>query len=1654
MRAVEKNTFYKRSTLTTASVVTPNFGDLPVGSSGDLISLQGGFKETAYTLSGSIAETPAYGNSELIGGYLNVFVSGVTLATTPTLPQIELYRLKPGVEVAEGRMSVAYLSGNVANTGVNPTTNVDYLDGADIVVYHSVLDTDNRLISENFDGADKTLGNINILKSAGTGVVEMSSAFLPISVGKAKAAGGLGNLLGQYKTFSLTKYFSQNGQDIRIKPETDDINGVWRPAYDGRKGNKQKLTWKKPFWKYKDIKDVIQFKAKSPVAGSTDNDVGGSPGNTIFDEVYQSANMNNPFTSSESNPLLMTKCELSAERKFGGAQSFRMYHLWDYSTASANLQKAMGSRQISPSVTRASIFNIPYPTWTSSDDLAFGSSTFALPEISMKMNISKLQFTPYLAAARTLSASAAGFDTAKSYYPSGTGSSTAPTYTASTQMLNTGFLRSVTVTFSNYKPKSDHTTLDKFLDYGLERYYTGENSEHIVGGVTFRKVGIDTDTVDTNPQVIMASAIPVAPWWGTGNTSTVISPSSAPGVNLKYGLTKLTLGDTAAGLQNTMMLGLVDWTNFGNGLESNEGVRQVELPIDTWFNMRTFIDIQQPNSVLSAQSNVYDSFQPTTEKQYAAAGSPMRVYFESEIPVSGTVADEDSLKNVPFVDVYFPAIYDNNWNASGNAPSSAPSAIYNWQDNPEMYPKHMTIWVQNFRWIDGTASDSFATYNTYANSAGIFGWGDAQGALPSGAAIEAELYVDNIDFKNFIPDVTNCSPGASVGTQQSLSFRQEGYTSPRHEQFRTINSGWTTSGASRKAWESNVSSVSGNMAVHDSIENICIGFEDPAMLPVKNLNSYTGYVLFNGFNTMQMGSLDRVQPSGTISQLSYSNSAVQRLGGQNWGKVYWAGVGATASQTFDSNLKTSYNDINLNKIFTTGDTGDITSSVHSTRSALGNKGQINYLTSDNDGTGASGIGPVPSQDGFTSKGLLRIYCSGTDIASATTGYNWAKREHVMASTKIIGVPGAAGKNIDRLNENQIVVNDPTIFNKYLNDEFIIYLMGESFTNTSITATGNASTKGWGVHANSTSLKLAEGIEIDSAKKIITLNTNIVISDQGTTKLCTEENLSRLWISPKKYWVTMWQPANKVSRTYQNAVVVQDVGANGTSNTNPITALSMSGSTWNESIYGFDASLVGTTGTPPTDKVGRSGLYTHSWWLDPSVSNSTLITNKDYGYGAYDEEENQGGEVAQATALINKYVELDLTALAKSRDTSPGEDLVFRMGLNDSGLEKVHIFSDEYTTDVGKVPTIYWEYKDELPKITAPLTLTPNFNILSGSGQNKVDLYKLDREELNAVKFSWGEEGDDILYRLLYISTNSITNKYEDTAFHAPLNEMPNNNREATGSYYVGASRIKAGNLAPLTKRSITGSSGWAYDGVHATSTSQIDWPQTAASVAWSYFENEEATFVAHGVPNDTTSQTQGTMFTDNSTRGAFKIYYTKAASANADVTPVVALTSGTTVVSGKTVTLTSDYSFPNDGESPLFVVVTFNSNLDSNHIKMYVNGRLVKQSAGTWTKGNKLYSGASYDGKINIGNEADTGGTKKFRGTMQECFVHNKQLHVPTSSEEYVLSTEFLPDKTAAGGTAIKYNARLFLYDYHNIIGSSRDTVCTSNLVSWEATSI
>jgi|TARA_E500000305_G_scaffold107420_1_gene107448 hypothetical protein len=1667
MKAVKKNTFYKSTTLTAGAQLTPSFPDLPRGGGSTSINLQGGFKETLYALSGALPSTPQYGESKLEGGTLSVYCEDIKLVNTPTLPQLQLYKFKPNISISEGTLQPAFLSGNSAYNGINSSTNSEFPDGTTISVYTSLVDSENYYAYETFDGSDKTLGDIKIIKSAGTGVVELSDAYLSVSVAKNKATGKAGRSGdGKYQQYSLETYFADNNAVIPIKPESDDINGVWRPQIDKRKTRKKKLVWRKPYWKYKNIKGNIQFRAKAGVGTDMDASNTATKGTTIFDEVYATADTNNPFTSDTNNPLMMTTCELSTAKKYSGGQAFRMYHLWDYSAQSANLQRALGSKAIMPSMTRASIYNLPLPhpgLDNAYEGTLAGDNSKILPEISMRMNISKLGFTPYL------SKGTQGFSSGVTFYPSGSGNAAAGA--AGTSSTYTSLMRSVVVTWSNYKPKADHVTVDKFIEYGLERFYTNKTTENIVGGIAFFKTGID-GPAGSDPSTIMASALPVTAWKGTDGTL----PTSTT-VLVSGGLAKFS--GLGSGLGSTMLLGCDKWTDL-----ATNGPRFVKLPMDSWFNMRAFIDGYAPNQSWpvgtkagSAQTNVY------YKSSYIAAditdnrlGVPMRVFFEADLNESGSTSDPGNT-DVPFVDVYFPGGDD-----STVVGAVAKSAHYTFLENPEYYPKYMTIWMQNYRWIEAANNDSSTDQTRLNTSAGVFQFGDnggvggTSGPLPNGSAIEAELYVDDIILKNFVPDITNCSAGASVATQNAITLRDEAVMSPYTEFKFPAGTSGLTAGATVRGWATGTSATGATGygatgALNDvtSTECIVFGFDDHGQLPIgptAGNSSWSnrptdaeswGFMLGSGFHTMLYSSMQRLKPSAFISSWSNTRATAasdynQVLGGQFKGEHSYAGVdSALIAET--TAVPAKLNSVFSHTLFTTNDASDITSSEYSTNSnsLYFTKGQINYMTYNELPTTSTSTMPS-SMDGFTSKGLMRIYVSGTDV-STYTGPAWVKREHIMASTKITGIAAYPPKNMDSMSVNQITVQDPTIFNKYQDDEFIIYRIGKGYPTGE---SGSANTKGWGIHANSTSIKLDQEVSIDSASKLITLNVDLTTSDDGSTALLTEANLSELWISPKKYWITLHQPANKTIRSYSNFLMVQDVGGTGTGNVNPITATAMSGSTWSEFVYGYDKDLRGSSpATDPTDFVGQASLNKNQWNLDQSTTLSSLVTNKDYGYGVYDEETQEGGEVSQATALIDEFVYFDLDGVAKDKGTAPDENLVFLMSVDDGGLEQVLVSSDEHA-DLTKRPTMYWEFKDEIPKITTPINLSPNFNILSGSGENKVDLYKLDREDLNALKFTWGEEADDIVYRLLYIDSSPIQNKYHQTAFQAPLNELPAAG-VATGSYYTGSSRNVAGTFNTSTKRTITGSSGWAYDGNLATSTSAVDWPQVdgiTGTDRLSYFGNSEATFVVHAVPRDGTTQTQGTLFTDNSTRGAFKIYYTKAASANADVTPVVSLTSGSTVVSGKTVTLTSDYSFPNDGESPLFVVVTFNANLDSNHIKMYVNGRLVKQSAGNWTKGNNLYDSASYDGKINIGNEADTGGTKKFRGTIQECIIHNKELYVPTAPTEYKLSTEFLPDKTAAGGTAVKYNARLFLFDYHNIIGTSRDTVCSSDEVSWEATPI
>ena len=1627
MITVDRNTFYKKATIDQAIAIRPNYSDLPEGGLETLVSLQGGTNEVLYLLSGAIAEKPNYGQSNLIGGTLQVYCSGVTMITNPTVPSLSLYKLQKDITIAKGTLKPSYAAAD--NTSGSPVTGSSV--GADMAVYRSAVGEDSIYLSENFDGADASLGDIKILASLGNGTVQLDNAYLT-RYDAIKQAINLGNIAGQKKTKAIENYFMDSFGKVPIKPKGKKGHSMWLPAYDSRKGQ-NKVIWSRPEWAWKKIKNKIKFDTQTASASTPEMEPLASAGNTIFDEVYATADTNNPFTSDEANPLMMTACELSTAKKYSGAQAFRMYHLWDYSTESANLQKALGSMAITPSMTRASIYNIPRPhpgmdvahRGTSS---TMGLQAAAVPQISMKMNIAKLGFAPYMQynANTTSNWDAFSLEDHADATNLVTGSSI---FTLAPQTI-TSLLRGMFITFSNYKPKSDHTTLDKFIQYGTNRYYAGETTEHIVGGLAFMKTGID-GPASSDPSTVSCTALPVTKIFG-GVPSVQLT-----GILGSKGMCKF---KNVSNLSNSILLGTNFWEqqyNQDNSTAAKRGLRNVSIPMDSWFDLTVCIDAYAKVSSATTLNDINpiggSDARTVTGGGIDSVGSPMRVYFKTQTTVSGTTDAAGDTGNVPFVDVVFPCAYDG-------------SGGYSFNDTPANYPKHMTVWVQNYRWISGSNTSDFA------NSDGIFYYGDngsvgfETGPLPSGAAIEAELYIDDITLKNFTPSINNATAGASVSAARPLTMKSDSITSP----FTTCIDTTPDPDEMVRAWSVAGSTTTTKLETLPSTEFISFGFDSPTIFPNGNYTSTaSGYILANGFSTAQYDVLRRTT-EGQNGAVNYAMGAFVSTSGSN---------SYTTSQLLGGQMHGSHSWLANSVAERTSSLEDATVTLTGTHTYTTKGGSCNGLV--NLMTGAASL---PSQDAFTSKGLLSFDISNTFDADA----GWTKRENIMASTKIIGFSGLPD-GPDDLSSSQLIVDDPSIFNQYLDEEYIIYKMSATKPPSSAATTGNANTLGWGVATTSnnyTSIKISADTAID--ENIVTFNIGTYnagtsafyetdfslnrVADDASTAFFTETNLCDLWISPKKYWLTMYQPANITPRSYQNFMVIQNVDTNGTSNIAP-TAASMSGSTWNEFTYGYNSSAAAN--------VGQNGLYIRKWDLGLGSEDSTLILNKDYGFGQFDEETQEGGEVAKMAAIPGLFVDFDLLNLAKSTKNVDGEGVVFMMGLSpDSSFNSVNICGSDFgSVGDNKRPAIYWQYKDELPQIVSPLQLAPNYDILSGSGADKPDLYKLDRENLNALKFTWGEEGDDILYRLLYIDTDSILNKYDGSYFWAPLNEVPNEEDKAYGYWYTGSTTTAGiigtsdGLFQQLSMRDVTGPCGWGFDGGAETG---VTYP-ISDSVNWGWHGKEEATFIAHGVPNDQSVLTTGTLFTDyNVNYGSFNIHYTKAATAGVNVTPAVTLVSGTAGHSGKEYTLTSDYSYVNDGESPLFVVVTFNANLPYDRVKMYVNGFLSASSKGDWVQGTALTTaGGSTNTYISIGCGTHTTNTR-FRGIMSEVMVHSKCLHVPTQANEYILSTEGIADMAGTGASdkEIRYNAKLFLFDYHNIIGSSTDKVTSSTEVTWEATGI
>jgi hypothetical protein len=83
------------------------------------------------------------------------------------------------------------------------------------------------------------------------------------------------------------------------------------------------------------------------------------------------------------------------------------------------------------------------------------------------------------------------------------------------------------------------------------------------------------------------------------------------------------------------------------------------------------------------------------------------------------------------------------------------------------------------------------------------------------------------------------------------------------------------------------------------------------------------------------------------------------------------------------------------------------------------------------------------------------------------------------------------------------------------------------------------------------------------------------------------------------------------------------------------------------------------------------------------------------------------------------------------------------------------------------------------------------------------------------------------------------------------------------------------------------------------------------------------------------------------------------------------------------------------------------------------------------------------------------GASEKWKGRIEEIIFYDVELKVPDNASNYVYSTANVADKSGSSGSwgdIINHNAKLFLFDYHNIRGRSFKEVTSSNQVSWRAT--
>ena len=717
----------------------------------------------------------------------------------------------------------------------------------------------------------------------------------------------------------------------------------------------------------------------------------------------------------------------------------------------------------------------------------------------------------------------------------------------------------------------------------------------------------------------------------------------------------------------------------------------------------------------------------------------------------------------------------------------------------------------------------------------------------------------------------------------------------------------------------------------------------------------------------------------------------------------------------------------------------------------------------------------PTQlDNFSKKGAVVLHFNsqtanlGTDVAEAQAAP--AKRENIFTSAKILDFTGASS--------GQVLVDNSNLFNLDDDCDYVIYLGQQQISNSGLIA--NTYSLDWNDAPTNEFGLVAKVINRDG--NLITFDKDLTITGLGHTEvgngtksldaarihhpLCSNKYRNILYISPLKYWITLEIKSTgnvagtrAIQRTYETVCMVNQ-------GTTP-PASSDYGATFSESTY--------------TD----AGNYLKGWKMQPSIDNSMIETQTDYGNGKMDIETGPNSGfidkivVEEDAESMKKWLVFDSSPVIKEDRMKSGDIFTSLIsGMNPLSKSTVTIATNESTDKIV-------DYNYGSSNTMRPMTLAifedsvPTISDFSVSPNDNNPFYP---------EFSWKCTDDDVWYGFLIIDTEIPSHQYHKSSLHAPMwrplpsSENPGMNWPPSNTdssmdvidyyndesypygYYRNANSAHGTRANQNIRPSKTtdagthergdindyttfldpeGLSGWCHNFDGAGDKIILFAPEHSGSPDdEGSINGNQSSIVMHIRPDKYPDNEMGLFFSG----GAGGIDLTMNSSGKI-IAKFYYSTTGF-------VELMSHSVAPKNG-NPTNIIVTFDKDLTHGNCKLFINGKLEDQSGKVLSTGSstrwytnariKNYKSGGFGYLWSLGSGG--GGIEFYDGKMEE-FVYYPHVIYPINPADGTFTWSKPVADIDDNGKPISYFARLFVKDYHNIRGTSIKEVAMSSTLT------